>query len=280
MLKFIHLTDPHLVPAPRPLYALDPRERLARAVDDINRKQPDAAFVVVTGDLAHLGEAAAYAELRAILGRLAMPCHLLIGNHDSRAAFLAAFPDAPRDENGFVQYVVETPLADCVMLDSVVEGDHGGLLCERRLAWLERVLAERAGREVMLFVHHPPFDIGLPPLDIIRMMNGEALAPLLAAHGRVRHIFFGHAHRTISGSWRGIPVSTMPATVHQAELQFAERVLSPGNHEPPAYGLVLADADSLMLHTHFYMEGGPRFIMDHREAEEAATLADLAAARR
>lgn len=62
MLKFVHLTDTHLVPAPRPLYALDPRDRLARAVDDINRKQPDATFVVVTGDLAHFGEAAAYTE--------------------------------------------------------------------------------------------------------------------------------------------------------------------------------------------------------------------------
>lgn len=184
MLKFVHLTDTHLVPAPRPLYALDPRDRLPRAIDDINRKQPDAAFVVVTGDLAHLGEAAAYAELRAILGRLVMPCHLVIGNHDSRGEFLAAFPNSPRDENGFVQYVVETPLADCVMLDSVVAGDHGGLLCERRLTWLDRVLTERADRDLLLFVHHPPFDIGLPPLDSIRMMNGEALAPRLAAHGR------------------------------------------------------------------------------------------------
>ncbi|MDH5557019.1 MAG: phosphodiesterase [Alphaproteobacteria bacterium] len=279
MLKFVHLTDPHLVPAPRPLYALDPRERLALAVDDINRKQPDAAFVVVTGDLAHLGEAAAYAELRVILERLSMPCHLVIGNHDSREEFLAAFPDSPRDENGFVQYVVETPLADCVMLDSVVAGDHGGMMCEQRLAWLDRVLSERADRDLFLFVHHPPFDIGLPPLDSIRMMNGEALAPRLAAHGRVRHIFFGHAHRAISGSWHGIPVSTLPATAHQSELQFRERVLSPGNHEPPAYGLVLASADSLMVHTHFYMDDSPRFIMDHREAEEAATLADLAAAR-
>ena len=87
------------------------------------------------------------------------------------------------------------------------------------------------------------------------------------------------ASRAISGSWRGIPVSTLPSIVHQAELQFAERVPSPGNHEPPAYGLVLADAGSLMLHTHFYMDDGPRFIMDHREAEEAATPESLAAAR-
>lgn len=279
MLKFVHLTDTHMVPAPRAIYTLEPRNRLRRAVDDINTLLPDAAFVVVTGDLAHLGEPAAYNELRAILGRLTMPYHLLIGNHDSRAAFLSAFPETACDENGFVQYVVETPLADCVILDSVVDGDHGGLLCERRLAWLDRVLADRAGRDLLLFVHHPPFDIGLPPLDCIRLVNGDALAPRLAAHGRVRHIFFGHAHRAISGSWRGIPVSTLPATVHQAELQFRERVLSPGNHEPPAWGLVFADTDSLIVHTHFYMDDSPRFIMDYQDAENATSPAELIAAK-
>ena len=67
-MKFIHLTDTHLVPAPRRLFALDPRARLTAAVADINRRHADAAMVAVTGDLTHWGEPGAYADLRAITG--------------------------------------------------------------------------------------------------------------------------------------------------------------------------------------------------------------------
>ena len=41
-MKFIHITDPHLVPSPEKLFALDPRERLAQAVAEINRPTPSS----------------------------------------------------------------------------------------------------------------------------------------------------------------------------------------------------------------------------------------------
>ena len=50
-MKFVILTDTHLVPAGRRLYALDPAARLAAAVELINRDHDDLTFVIVTGDL-------------------------------------------------------------------------------------------------------------------------------------------------------------------------------------------------------------------------------------
>ena len=277
-MKFIHLTDTHFVPAPRRLYALDPRERLRLAIADINRRHADAAFAVVTGDLAHFGEPDAYRDLKAELDQLSIPVHLAIGNHDSREAFQAVFPEVPRNEDGFVQYVVETPVADCVILDSVMPRQDGGTLCAARLAWLDRVMAERADRDLWLFLHHSPLDIGIPCLDTIRLMNAEDLWRRAQRHGRVRHIFFGHVHRPISGVWRGIPFFTPPATAHQTELQYVERVLTPGTHEPPAYAVVLADADSVVVHLHAYLDNSARFIMDYKSAESARTLKELALA--
>ena len=58
-MKFIQITDPHNVPVPRKLCALDPRARLKSAINDINRHHRDAEFAVVTGDLAYLGEPSA-----------------------------------------------------------------------------------------------------------------------------------------------------------------------------------------------------------------------------
>src|SRR6186713_1052323 len=108
-MKFIHLTDPHLVPPGDRLYGLDPETRLRAAIADIAKTQRDAAFVLVTGDLTHSGKPAAYDLLRRVLDDLTFPYHLLLGNHDDRQAFRDTFPEVPTDDDGFVQSVVETP---------------------------------------------------------------------------------------------------------------------------------------------------------------------------
>ncbi len=259
-MKLIHLTDTHFVAPPKKLFALDPRARLAPAVADINRRHADAAMVVVTGDLTHWGEPAAYAALKQTLDGLQVPYRLILGNHDDRAAFLAAFPDSPVDEAGFVQWAEDTPAGRFVFLDTLIPGTDGGALCAERLAWLRRTLEAAAGTPVYLFLHHAPLDLGIKGMDAIRLHNPEALLAPLQAHGQVRHIFFGHVHRAIAGSWHGIPFSTLPGTNHQVLLNF-HRDDVPGSHEPPAYGVVLIGADSLVMHVHNYLDASPRFEM-------------------
>ncbi len=139
-MKFVILTDTHFVARGRKLYGLDPTERLGTAVERINRDHPDISFVIVTGDLAHWGEDAAYENLASILGRLDAPTILLMGNHDKRDPFGRYFPGVARDPSGFVQGVHAFDAATVVTLDTLNEAapDHAGLLCEARLAFLER----------------------------------------------------------------------------------------------------------------------------------------------
>ena len=204
--QLIHLTDPHLVTPGRKLYGLDPLDRLDAAVHAIKAHHLDADAIFITGDLTHWGEPAAYAALKRVLEPLPVPYYLVIGNHDHRAAFHAAFPEVPTDDAGFVQYVVPLPEAKGIVLDSLVDGASHGALCEERLGWLERTLAELKDEDVFLFVHHAPFRVGVPSMDRSRLSKGAArLAELAVAHGRVRHLFHGHLHRPTSGSWHGIP---------------------------------------------------------------------------
>lgn len=259
-MKLIHLTDTHMVPAPRTLFALDPRERLRPAVADINRRHPDAEMVVVTGDLAHWGEPGAYDDLKAILDGLAMPYRLVLGNHDDRAEFLKVFPDSPVDESGFVQWAEETPAGLFVFLDTLIPGTDGGALCDDRLAWLRATLDAAQGTPVYLFLHHAPMDLGIQGMDAIRLQNPEALLDALRVHGDVRHIFFGHIHRTIAGSWHGIPFTTLPGTNHQVALNF-HRSDVPGSHEQPAYGVVLLQPTQVIVHVHSYLDRSRRFAM-------------------
>src|SRR5690606_33883246 len=156
------ITDPHLVAPGVSLHGLDPYARLTACVDDIRANHADAAFCIITGDLAHKGEHAAYAGLKAQLQRLPMPCHALMGNHDMRSVYRSVFTDAPCDEDGFVQRVIVRSEGHFILLDTLSEGENGGRYCRRREAWLAQALQDAHDSPVYLFMHHPPFEVGIP----------------------------------------------------------------------------------------------------------------------
>jgi 3',5'-cyclic-AMP phosphodiesterase len=251
---FLHLTDAHLPPPGEAVLGRDPAPALAAALADAaGRHGPDgplpAAFAVFTGDLVRDGEPAAYARLREMLAGLPWPVHLLLGNHDDRDAFRHAFPEAPLDGAGFVQQAVPTPAGTCLMLDTLASGRSEGELCARRLEWLAARLAEDPG-PVMLFLHHAPLPVGIPFMDGIDLRDSDALWEVLAPHrGRVRHIFHGHLHRPIAGSWRGIPLFSLRGTAFAVTLDQQPDKASVSHREAPCYALVRALGEDLVVHT-------------------------------
>ena len=253
-MKLIHLTDTHLVAEGLTLYGLDPRARLEAAIADINRNHGDAELAVITGDLTNWGEPAAYRCLQACLAGLSLPLVLLIGNHDQRTLFQESFPDALCDENGFVQGQRESEAGTLLFLDTNQPGTHAGWYCEARLAWLQARLAALEG-PIFLFMHHPPFRIGLAPMDRIGLVQAEAFREVVAPHaGRIRHLFYGHVHRPICGSWLGIPASTLRGTNHQVWLDLRnDGPAIPFSYEEPAYAVVLIDEETVVVHSHDYL---------------------------
>lgn len=262
MQKFIHITDTHFVPPGNLLYGLDPIDRLALCVADVNARHPDAAFAILTGDLAHRGQPEAYRALRRELDKLVIPYHLLVGNHDDRANFRAAFPEAPLDANGFVQFTFEMGegvLGIC--LDTHEPGKPWGSFCADRAAWLRDALAAAGERPVIVFMHHPPFKVRLKRMDDISLVEPAAFVAAVAGRRNIRHLFFGHLHRPIAGSWRGIPISTLRATSHQVALDFVIEGRIMGSHEPPAYGVVLLEADQMIVHMHDFLDRTNTFLL-------------------
>ena len=263
MLKFIHLTDTHLVHPGRALYGTDPLWRLQQAVASIQAEHGDAAFVIVTGDLAHWGETEAYAALREALSPLPMGVHLLIGNHDHRGRFLQIFAaDTHVDSHGFVQYAFDAGGLRHIVLDSHEPGVSWGVFCARRARWLADELARADGQPVHLYMHHPPFAVGIAAMDRIALRDIAPLREALAPHrSRIRHLFFGHLHRPTAGSWWGIPTSTLRGTNHQVALHLGNSERVQGSHEPPQYAVVLADAETTLVHLHDYADRSPRFTL-------------------
>ncbi|MEM9044476.1 MAG: phosphodiesterase [Pseudomonadota bacterium] len=260
-MAFIQLTDLHFVPPGEALFDLSPVERLTPAIDLINREHKDAAFLLITGDLVHRGEEAAYRLLATLLASCETPVHLMLGNHDSREAFRAVF-DAPVEPEGFVQFVAwdgETPV---ICLDSLIDlpDRSDGTLCEARLDWLSRQISELpAGQPWILALHHPPMSVGLPNMDRISLGNGDQLFEVLAPNPPAM-MLLGHVHRPIHGTWRGIPFHIQRGVNHQVTYQAQSGSGLMFQDEPPEFSIITTTPDGPLIHSRGYMSEGPAFL--------------------
>jgi 3',5'-cyclic AMP phosphodiesterase CpdA len=216
-MKIIQITDTHLVPPGGLVNGVDPDAQLRSAIADIVARHADADLLAITGDLCNDGDPSAYALLREILASVPFPVRMVLGNHDDRANFRAAFPDHPVDAAGFVQFHQDTAFGRLLFLDSHEPGVIGGRYCAARLAWLDRVLGEAGAAPVTVFIHHPPVPDGLAHFENIRLEDDGAMLARLSRHpGGVRHIVFGHIHVPMVGtSNEGIAYSSGQSCAHR-----------------------------------------------------------------
>ncbi|MEM7696086.1 MAG: phosphodiesterase [Pseudomonadota bacterium] len=267
-MKILQITDTHLVPPGGRLFESDPAERLRAAVVDIAEHHADADLCVLSGDLAHDGDPDAYALLSDILRGLPMPHQMVVGNHDNRARLAAAFLDLGRTADGFIQSTRDVGNVRLIFLDTVDAGVHSGAFCPARAAWLDEALREAGDKGVLIFMHHPPMAIGMPRLDGYRILDPGPLAATLTAHANVRHIFFGHIHRPLAGSWHGIPLSALKGTNHQTGLDFSAGDSNTMTLEPASYAVIFVEPTSVIVHFNDFADESPRFRYDPNASED------------
>lgn len=253
MKKILFLTDLHLRAAGKTIIGLDPTTRFRMVLKAAIAAHPDAAALVLLGDLTHEGDPAAYATLRRLLSDIPCPVIPMMGNHDHRGKFLSVFPDAPQTARGHIQHFLDIDRHRIITLDSLDgppfrDDHHAGRLCPDRLAFLEEALATRDGRHAVVCIHHPPFDTGIIGMDRIKLTDGDAFLDLLARHGNV-HLICGHIHRTMSGSSRGVPWCMFKSPCHQGLLEFDTPNAHLSSNEPGAYGIGLLMPDGLVVHS-------------------------------
>lgn len=261
-MKFIHITDLHLVPEGELLWGLSPVDRFQQCLDDLARHHADAAFVAISGDLTERGDIASYELLRDRLKRFPLQTHLMLGNHDDRGNFAHVFGGA--DAQGFVQHAISVRGTRFLFLDTLKGGQSSaGLYDEPRRAWLRKELS--GGSETVIFMHHPPFPIHHPLMDLIKLEDEGSFAALLEGKP-VRHIFFGHAHRTISGAWRGIGYSALPGINHQLPLAGGS-VPTVYSDEPPMYAVVHMTPGQTTVHSDAFMHRAAALMAPEAERE-------------
>lgn len=247
MKKLIWMTDLHLVEPERAWPAgVDPLARLRACLTEINALHADADRIIISGDLIQLNNTQAYEVLRHELELLGLPYRLLVGNHDDRDALVSIFPEVVRS-NQFVQYAEELGGARILYLDTLAnDGSHHGELCSTRIAWIAEQFAIAGDEPLLVFLHHPPCNIGVPALDRLGLHDPGPLADLLAKRRGLTQLFCGHVHRNVSGLWAGHPFASLKSTHVQFALDMAGDKLA-RRTEPPAFAVVLFDSDQVVV---------------------------------
>ena len=240
--------------------------RLNMVIDQLNEMRPKPSLLLVTGDLVEHGDDLdAYRHMIALVARWEGPVAWAVGNHDSRENLRAVLPDVATDENGFIQYEIDHGGVRWIVLDTLDEGRHGGMICEQRAAWLEQRLGERKDVPTIIVLHHPPVDTGI---DWMSALDCELWVQRLEAAVRpasqVVAMIAGHVHRPIATTFAGKPLTVCSSAAPPLALELED--IDP--KAPDGRALILGDAPSYALHywngerllTHFDI-AGPRHVL-------------------
>ncbi len=255
-MKIVWMTDPHILAGHGTLVGHDPRQRLRAAFDYVSRHHSDADLCVLTGDITDEGDVESYILARDIISSCPVTTFTIPGNHDNRSVMRSqlSFPDNIDPE--FIQYSIIKGGQRLIFLDTLQDGKSEGVLCEHRLEWLDSQLSIHKDIPTLVFCHHPPGKLYLPMMDQEQTDFGEKLLHRLCSAANVRHLFFGHVHRPVSGNFRGLSFTALQSTAIQVPLPYPEwnwESFAPAE-EAPAVGIIHTSQDSVVVHFHAFCQ--------------------------
>lgn len=212
----VHLSDTHFLANRAAQFGrVDTDRGLIKALDRLRNEIERADLVVITGDVADLGEADAYERVAATIepAAAALGAELLwvMGNHDERSAFSRRLYGVESTEP--LDRLIMVGGLRVIALDSTVPGYHHGRLGDSQLTWLSDQLTEPAPHGTVLALHHPPLPTRVRLMGLVELREADRLAEVIAGTD-VRVILAGHLHYSTFGTFAGIPVSVASASCY------------------------------------------------------------------
>ncbi|MDA1015618.1 MAG: metallophosphoesterase, partial [Planctomycetota bacterium] len=228
--------------------------------------QDSIELAIPTGDRAHDESPQTYDAIQQSLDHDRHRCLFLPGNHDcvphvrsmvSRVADFVLSQAKPLSDSRTSDSRIETPPFvfqppmdstaafqrklhgwNLIGLDTQLPGEVSGRIGDRQMRWLAEVLGDPS--PTLIFMHHPPQDIGVDWLDDIGLRNQREFQQLILKHSHVRGIFCGHVHQEFEGRIGGTRVFTTPSTA----MQFCPTVVETRfDLLPPGFRWIDVDSD-------------------------------------
>lgn len=199
-------------------------DKLRKVVADILKMRPLPRNVISLGDNAYLtGQPREYEGLKSIIAPIeeaGINLILAMGNHDRRDEFRQAFPGLASKSlmNDRYVFVVKTPKADIIVLDSLQQGEDNttwitpGKLNDEQKEWLKNTLASYT-KPVFVSSHHP--------------ISETQISSILVGSPTCCGYIHGHDHRwrldwfkESYGSTRMIRTLCLPSTGHWGDIGY------------------------------------------------------------
>lgn len=212
--RILQLSDLHAFadPAER-LFGIPTRELLRDVIAHARNGGLRFDHVVVTGDHTHDELPETYAAVRELLEPFGDRLWPLPGNHDDRSTLRAAFADRIDGEgDGRVTFSFRAGEWLCLGLDTHLPGAVAGRVGSEQVAWAREQLERHRPRAAVLFMHHPPVELGLAWLDRIGLEDASLVRQLLADEPRIRLVCCGHVHHESTTRVAAAEVVTAPST--------------------------------------------------------------------
>ncbi|HEX2533982.1 MAG TPA: PQQ-binding-like beta-propeller repeat protein, partial [Chitinophagaceae bacterium] len=173
--RFAHVSDTHIG---NPTGAAD----LQATIGDINR-QPDLAFVIVSGDITEFGSDEELLQARSLLQQINKPWYVVPGNHDTKwsesgaTSFAKLFgSETFHFEHKGVRFIGTSSGPDMRMGPGQVPRHH--------LLWLDSVLAAVPPEQPLIFVNHYPMNATLNNwYEVLERLKKYNVKAILCGHG-------------------------------------------------------------------------------------------------
>ncbi|MEO0770648.1 MAG: phosphodiesterase [Cyanobacteria bacterium J06649_4] len=195
------ISDTHLLADKEAqLRGCNPLQSMQAVLQQALQAEPDG--LLLTGDLAHIGEVEAYKQLQGAIAPLGLPAYWLPGNHDDIEVMQTVLNSPPFDGLSAIDSPVITPRAidlgawQLLMLSSVLpQAQFGeGYVCPQTLQWLQTELHRYPDKPTAIALHHHPVPINIDWVDQMQVQNASDLLFVLDSCPQVKLVTFGHIH--------------------------------------------------------------------------------------
>lgn len=219
-INILQITDIHLFADPAQLLKGINTEKSFKDVLTtiaVDSKHPD--LVVLTGDLTHLGETAAYRRLLAHCQQFTCPIYALPGNHDDLVVQQQILDDSPISlEKSFLKHNWHF-----ISLNSVIPNHSEGLLSQSELNFLQTALTRYAQLPTVIMLHHHVQKVN-GNMDTMGLTNAKDFLRVIKPFKNVRVVLSGHVHQEFDQTIDHIRYLTSPSTCLQIKVGATEFV--------------------------------------------------------
>ena len=241
----VQISDTHITAPNKKAYGIAATsDNLIRCIEHINQLKPKPDVVLVTGDVTNANQPDEFIQAKKLLDQLQFPYYVIPGNHDGRSQLSTTFGNEHCPSSApFINYVIDDYPIHLIAVDSVIEGKEGGELCDTRLSWLDKKLAEDTNKPTVVFMHHPPVKVGVFETDVDGFIGANKLGKVIKKYSNIKRIISGHVHLQTHTLWNGTVVTTAPSVSMELVLDLTLENPSQFALEPPSYLIHFMSAD-------------------------------------